>query len=701
MTSLGHIVDYKSSTAYDVSADGDTVVGISRQAGAIRIGVKRSKAFRWDPNTSIQELPGLPGELGDSANAISPDGTIIVGRSERYAYVWDSVSGDRSLGGIPNYKLAQAEAFDVSADGRVIVGKAYIVSGKYRAIVAFIWTPDHGMRRLRDALLDAGVDPKELSPWSRLYEARAVSADGNVIVGYGHRKGYGDTAFRVELAPPNTRPTVTIMRSTSVECVNGGANVEVTAEVFDEDGDDLDVTWFIADADSNKVEINDTVAMGAEPVTIQLNAGSYSFGMGSNRVVLSVSDGVASVTSKKIYITVMDSTAPFAVSMMDVEVGTDLGECFATVDLTTEDFAPVFSDGCNPDEITVTNNAPENNRFNVGTTTVTWTVSDAAGNTLVVDQQVTVVDDEAPVITSLPEDVVFDHDAGECHADVVLVAPEATDNCGVVSISADPAGPYPVGDTLVTWTARDEAGNISEPVMQTVTVTNEAPIADAGPDQVFECDGSGAMMVTLDGTASYDPDGDEISFLWEAPGITFDDPESATPTATFPDGSTTVTLMVKDHCDEMHSTDVLIIIHDTTAPQIQANCVDKKILWPPNHKMTPVVLDILVSDLCTAPEDLLLSCRVSSSEADDAEGDGKFVGDTDFADGFTEEVPVELSYNAETGRWEGMMNLRAERSGNGDGRKYTIRCFAMDESGNITEANCCVAVPHSLGKKRR
>ncbi len=41
--------------------------------------------------------------------------------------------------------------------------------------------------------------------------------------------------------------------------------------------------------------------------------------------------------------------------------------------------------------------------------------------------------------------------------------------------------------------------------------TNTAPIADAGIDQQVPV---GGFIVTLDGTGSYDPDGDNLSYLW-------------------------------------------------------------------------------------------------------------------------------------------------------------------------------------------
>ena len=354
----------------------------------------------------------------------------------------------------------------------------------------------------------------------------------------------------------------------------------------------------------------------------------------------------------------------------------------------------VFSDLCSP-EITATNDAPET--FPLGETVVTWTVFDGAGNTIYVTQTIIVSDDEAPTATA-PADIVVAHDTGQFAASGVdLGMPVANDNCGVASMTNDAVEPFPLGDTEVTWYISDAAGNTIM-VTQTVTVTNADPIANAGADQVLECNSNDGQVVTLNGTASSDPDvGDILSYHWDAVDITFDDPDSATPTATFFHGSTTVQLTVEDQCGGVSTTDLLIIIEDTTAPQIQAALVDKRVLWPPNHNMIPIALDLLVSDLCTAPEDLLLSCTVTSSEADDGQGDGSFTGDVDGQDGYAQEVPVTLSYNATTERWEGLFQLRAERAGGGNGRKYSIRCLAMDESSNVTSATVCVTVPKSRG----
>jgi hypothetical protein len=94
----------------------------------------------------------------------------------------------------------------------------------------------------------------------------------------------------------------------------------------------------------------------------------------------------------------------------------------------------------------------------------------------------------------------------------------------------------------------------------TVQITNQPPIASAGGPYSALQTGPGPWApgtVTLDGTGSSDPDGDPLTFLWTAPitipPVTFDDPTSITPIATFPVGVTAVTLTVTDPSGESHA----------------------------------------------------------------------------------------------------------------------------------------------------
>lgn len=98
--------------------------------------------------------------------------------------------------------------------------------------------------------------------------------------------------------------------------------------------------------------------------------------------------------------------------------------------------------------------------LSAGVNTVTWTATDASGNTATCVSYIQVRETEAPQL-HCPGDVLTDAEPGLCGA-TVNFTPEATDNCSaVLQISAFPApgSVFPVGATAVTVTARDESGN--------------------------------------------------------------------------------------------------------------------------------------------------------------------------------------------------------------------------------------------------
>lgn len=75
-------------------------------------------------------------------------------------------------------------------------------------------------------------------------------------------------------------------------------------------------------------------------------------------------------------------------------------------------------------------------------------------------------------------------------------------------------------------------------------VTNYPPVADAGQDRtVYVTPPATTAMVTLDGSGSYDPDGDPLSYTWTWDGNTT---HGVNPTIELPLGTTTITLVVSD-----------------------------------------------------------------------------------------------------------------------------------------------------------
>lgn len=117
-------------------------------------------------------------------------------------------------------------------------------------------------------------------------------------------------------------------------------------------------------------------------------------------------------------------------------------------------------------------------------------------------------------------------------------------------------------------------------------------------------------------------------------------------------------------------------IKDTTAPVITSLSTNAPVLWPPNHKMVAVTVSALASDLVGVTSLKIIS--VTSSEPDNGPGDGNTVGDAVITG------PLSVS-------------LRAERSGKGNGRTYTITVEARDAAGNASTKTCTVFVPKSQG----
>jgi hypothetical protein len=230
-------------------------------------------------------------------------------------------------------------------------------------------------------------------------------------------------------------------------------------------------------------------------------------------------------------------------------------------------------------------------------------------------------------------------------------------------------------------------------------VVNGNPIAEAGPDQTIDCTGP-LTRVSFDGTASSDPDGDPLEYEWCAPDGVFGDNDrfSPTPTGYFPIGPTLVTLTVTDGKGGLATDDVLITVQDAQPPVVVCT-TDIVSLWPADHRMVDVAICVQASDACVRPEDLLVSCTISSSEPDDGTGDGSSIGDVDGLEGYTIPVAVELAYDEQTGCYLGSVALRAEREGTQAGRTYAIVTNVMDISFNTATASCVVVVPHDRRKK--
>ncbi len=302
-----------------------------------------------------------------------------------------------------------------------------------------------------------------------------------------------------------------------------------------------------------------------------------------------------------------------------------------------------------------------------GTYTITYTASDAAGNTASATRTVTVVDTTPPAITlngAASQSL-------ECHLESYTeqgaTAVDACDGAVAVvvsgSVDANTEGTY-----TLTYTATDGSGNTAS-ATRTVTVVDTTPPAitlNGDASQVLEC---------------------HVDAYTEAGASALDACDGAVAVAvagtvdTAVEGTYTITYTATDAAGNTATATRAVEVVDTTAPSL-ALTLSKTSLWPPNHAMVPVAT-ITATDLCDALVDLEIS--VTSNEPENGTGDGDTGPDWEVVD---------------NGDGTGTIALRAERKGNGSGRVYTISVVATDEAGNATAKGGKVIVVHSQTKKK-
>lgn len=255
------------------------------------------------------------------------------------------------------------------------------------------------------------------------------------------------------------------------------------------------------------------------------------------------------------------------------------------------------------------------------------------------------------------------------------------------AVENDAPGLFPLGATDVTWTATDASGNSASDI-QSVTIEDTiAPDITAPDDIVAEC-------TSPDGTP-VDPGEPSVSDICDAdPAVENDAPD------TFPLGSTLVTWTATDGSGNAASDDHNVLVEDTTAPEAAGPLtVSPDFIWPPNHRLIDIdVGEIIFEDACDT--DPVVYCSVESNEAPNVDGDG----DTPFDIVFNGEPiytqgtgVVDIGATGGNGSFD--LRVRAERSGKGDGRVYTVSCHAEDAEGNIGESTTTtIHVPHNLNR---
>jgi hypothetical protein len=203
-------------------------------------------------------------------------------------------------------------------------------------------------------------------------------------------------------------------------------------------------------------------------------------------------------------------------------------------------------------------------------------------------------------------------------------------------------------------------------------VTKHPPVANAGPDQTLECAGHGGTAVTLNGSASTDPDGTALSYVWtdEAGNVLG---TTAIVQLSVTMGMHTFALTVTDAAGLTSTATTHVTIQDTMAPTLSVS-LSPNDLWPPNHKLVQITATVVASDTCDANPTVQL-VSITSSDSLDAD-DVQAVGGG--------QVPFGTDVRS--------FMLSAERSNSQTDRVYTVTYAAKDASGHTTTATAQVQV---------
>lgn len=287
---------------------------------------------------------------------------------------------------------------------------------------------------------------------------------------------------------------------------------------------------------------------GARPVSCAPASGS-TFALGATAVDCTASDSRGNAASTSFDVIVSDTTDPVLIVPGDITAeatsSTGAAVLFAATasDLVDGSIAPICD-------------AASGDTFPLGTTIVTCTATDSAGNDTSGSFSVTVEDTTAPDVT-VPAS--FSAEAtGASGAEVAFgsSAIDLVDGPLTPACSPGSGATFPLGPTTVTCTATDTAGNTGSASFIVTVVDTTPPTLTLPADQVIEATAPGGAVATFVASADDLVDG-AVAVLC-----------SNTSGDTFPLGTTIVGCSATDVAGNTATGSFSIEVVDTTPPAL-------------------------------------------------------------------------------------------------------------------------------------
>ncbi|MFT4740387.1 MAG: gliding motility-associated-like protein [Marivirga sp.] len=213
----------------------------------------------------------------------------------------------------------------------------------------------------------------------------------------------------------------------------------------------------------------------------QTHTSGSNFDLGVNSVVYTATDADGNSNIQSFNITVVDVTSP-TLSNCPANIALNATASCAVQATWT---APTFTDKCDA-SLTIVGSHDSGDFFDVGTTTVTYTATDDAGNETLCSFDIIVNDITAPVFDACPTNMTVST-GSSCTAVVNWTLPTVSDNCDVsVALSSNFASGavFALGETTVTYTATDAAGNAAICSFLVTVLDETAPVLSSCPTTI-------------------------------------------------------------------------------------------------------------------------------------------------------------------------------------------------------------------------